>query len=66
MTVERRTFSADDILQLVAEVDSFAASVDDEAGERIHIAAAILRYFARGLTGPITVASYTISLKPPK
>jgi hypothetical protein len=41
MTVERRTFSAGDILQLAAEVDALRDSVDNEARERIQTASAI-------------------------
>jgi hypothetical protein len=63
MAVERRTFSAGDILQLAAEVDALRDSVDNEARERIQTATALLRYFARELTGPITVAHYKIRLK---
>jgi hypothetical protein len=66
MTVERQSFDADDILQLASEVAMLSGSVDEEAGERLRIAASLLRYFARGLTGPITVAQYKIRLKRPE
>jgi hypothetical protein len=66
MAVERHTFHADDILQLASEMADLSGSVDEEAGERLRTAAAILRYFARGLTEPVTVAHYKISLKRPE
>ena len=66
MAVERRTFSADDILQLAAEVDSIAASLDDEAGNRIRTVTSILRHVVRELgLEEITVAHYKIRLKRP-